>query len=201
MVNDNDLQSAILEETMKEMAKVGDPNLVSDVLHNLNEIGAEGKMSKAYKVNPERDESLITLYSTFDGTASTVLRTMAPKLLRKRIPRIPEAPREKWGDLAFSLTPPKDALTRPKFLCDLHVSNPRREWLDSIGLNGRYCPKDNLANAYEVGRHRRSYHHDEDALITQAETKEQQELYNSYQKNIADILTAQAKGSRRNVSD
>ena len=195
MVNDNDLQAAILEETMKEVTKSDNADLMASVLHNLNEIGAEGQMSKAYKVNPERDGSYLTLYSTIDGTESNVLRTMVPKLIRKRFPRIPEVPPEKWGALAFSLQPPADAVSYQKLLCDLHPKNAKREWLDEIGLAGRSCQKANLRNAFEVARHRRAYHHDEDGTITAAEQRELAQETRDYQKSIAQILAGQARAS------
>ena len=199
MVNNDDLQAAIFEETMNEVAKKASPEMLTSILHNLGEIGAEGSMSQAYKVNAERDDSYITLYSTFDGTASTILRTMAPKVMRKRIPRIPEAPQAKWGDLAFSLAPPKDVVERPKFLCDLHTKNAKREWLDENGLAGRFCPKSNLANPYEVLRHRRAYHNDENNMIQLAEQREIEQQTRDYQKSISEILAAQARESRPNA--
>jgi hypothetical protein len=195
MTSDNDLQAAILEETMKEAMKSSNPDLITSMLHNLNEIGAEGQMSKAYKVNPERDETYITLYNTVDGTESNVLRTMVPKLIRKRFPRIPEVPPERWGTLAFALTPPKDLVPKAKMLCDLHPKNARREWLDEIGLAGRLCNKSNLRNAFEVARHRRAYHHDEDGTIVAAEARELAEETRNYQKSIAEILAGRARAS------
>ena len=201
MTTDNDLQAAILEETMKEAIKTADPNLMAGMLHNLNEIGAEGQMSKAYKVNPERDEAYITLYNTVDGTESNVLRTMVPKLIRKRFPRIPEVPPERWGTLAFALQPPKNLPEKTKMLCDLHPQNAKREWLDQIGLSGRYCQKSNLRNAFEVARHRRAYHHDEDGTITAAEQRELAQETRDYQKSIAEILTQTARGGRQKVAD
>ena len=192
MVNDRELQADILEETMKEVIKQADPNLVAGLLHNLNEIGAEGQMSKAYKVNPERDEAYMSLYNTVDGTESIVLRTMVPKLMRKRFPRIPEVPPERWGDMAFALTPPKGLVEKTKLLCDLHPKNAKREWLDEIGLEGRYCQKSNLRNAFEVKRHRKAYHRDEDGTITAAEERQLAEETRDFQKSIAQILTAQA---------
>ena len=192
MVNDRELQADILEETMKEVIKQADPNLVAGLLHNLNEIGAEGQMSKAYKVNPERDEAYMSLYNTVDGTESIVLRTMVPKLMRKRFPRIPEVPPERWGDMAFALQPPKGLVEKTKLLCDLHPKNAKREWLDEIGLEGRYCQKSNLRNAFEVKRHRKAYHRDEDGTITAAEERQLAEETRDFQKSIAQILTAQA---------
>ena len=192
MVNDNDLEAAILEETMKEAVKLADPNLIAGMLHNLNEIGAEGQMSKAYKVNPERDEAYISLFNTVDGTESVVLRTMVPKLIRKRFPRIPEVPPERWGDIAFALRPPANLPEKTKLLCDLHPKNAKREWLDEIGLEGRYCQKSNLRNAFEVKRHRRAFHKDEDGTITAAEERQLAEETRDFQKSIAQILSVQA---------
>lgn len=194
MAGDDELQAAILEETMKEVTKAGNPELVNEILHNLGEIGVEGKMGNVFAIDPERDEDMIALYSTFDGTVSMVPKVMAPKMLRKRIPRIPEAPREKWGTLAFSLAVPKDVPVRSKLLCDLNPKNAKREWLDSIGLGGRFCSKDNLSSVYEVQRHRRLYHKDEDVQITQAEALEREAEVREYQKNIAAILASQVKG-------
>ena len=192
MVNNNDLEADILEEAMKEVIKQADPNLVAGLLHNLNEIGAEGQMSKAYKVNPERDEAYMSLYNTVDGTESIVLRTMVPKLMRKRFPRIPEVPPERWGDMAFALQPPKGLVEKTKLLCDLHPKNAKREWLDEIGLEGRYCQKSNLRNAFEVKRHRKAYHRDEDGTITAAEERQLAEETRDFQKSIAAILAGQA---------
>lgn len=194
MAGDEELQAAILEETIKEVSKAGNPELVNEILHNLGEIGVEGKMGNVFAIDPERDEDLIPLYSTFDGTVSLVPKVMAPKMLRKRIPRIPEAPREKWGTLAFNLARPADAPVRNRLLCDLHPKNAKREWLDEIGLGGRFCPKDNLSSNYEVQRHRRLYHKDEDSQIVQAETRLREDEVREYQKNIAQILASQVKG-------
>lgn len=191
MVNES-MEAAILEEAMKEITK--SPELVSDVLHNLNEIGAEGTMSNVYAVDKERDDSYITLYSTFDGTASTVLKVMAPKMLRKRIPRIPEAPAAMWGQLAFSLNPPKNVVERPKFLCDLNPDNPKREWLDSVGLAGKICPKANLANQFEVLRHRRLVHGDVNSMIELAEQREREAEQREYQKSLITLIAKQAEG-------
>lgn len=199
MTSDNDLQSAILEETMKEITKAGNADLVGEVLHNLGEIGAEGKMSKVFARDPERDDSYMNVYSTFDGTASYVPKVMVPKMLRKRVPRIPEAPQEKWGTLAFSLTEPKDVVARPTFMCDLHPQNAKREWLDTMGLAGRFCPKANLSSPYEVLRHRRMYHPDEDFMISDAEKKAIDEQTREYQRNIAEILASQARGRGRSA--
>ena len=197
MTTDNELQAAILEETMKEALKTADPNLMAGMLHNLNEIGAEGQMSKAYKVNAERDDSYMWLYNTYDGTGSYVLKTMVPKLIRKRFPRIPEVPPALWGSIAFGLTPPKDLKEKAKLLCDLHPQNAKRDWLDAIGLEGRLCNKSNLRNAFEVARHRRAYHKDEDGTIKAAEERQLSEETRDYQKSIAQMLTAAAKSASK----
>lgn len=189
---DAELDARILEEGMKEYQSSGNADLLTSQLHNLKEIGAEGSMTDAYKVDKERDGSYMTVYSTVDGTPSTVLKTMVPKMMRKRLPRIPEVPREKWGQLAFSLTP-TEVPNRMRLMCDLHPDSARRDWLDTIGLAGRLCSKENLVSPYEVERHRRIYHPDEDAAIRLAEGREIERETLAYQRAIAEMIKAQVK--------
>ncbi len=181
---DDQLQADILEEAMKEAIK--DPNLVSSILHNLGELGVQGQMGDATVANPERDASYITIYSTLDGTPSTILRSMAPKTLRKRLPSDNTVPREKRGQLAFSLVQNISPVV-PEYPCILHPENPMREWLDGHGLLGKVCYK-KLTSQFSVRRHVETRHKHENAQIKEEEATERDREYREYQRATVELL-------------
>jgi hypothetical protein len=196
MVMDNDLTAEILQEALNSAKSGKAEDLMSEMMMSLGEIGIpDGKMSKAYAVNPERDDTYITIYSTVNGVASDILRLMAPKVLSKVVKDGPDIPAGMVGKRAFSLTR-GDFPEKPKFLCDLHKDNPKREWLDANGLAGIICRKANLASAYEVLRHRRFTHHDEHLLIDKLQNDERDNEMRDYQRSVMAILAKQAEGPK-----
>lgn len=190
---DDALQAGILEEGLKQM-KEGKGDLLTEAMVNLGEIGVQGQMSHAYTVNPERDDSYVTVYSTLNGTPSTILRSMAPKVLSKRLSASPDVPQEMWGKLAFSLRQ-TIATKDPMFPCDLHPESPMREWLDSVGVD-TICNK-KLSSAFSKRRHRETRHKHEDAQIKDAEQRELDAEQREFQRATIEMMRSQAR--RTNV--
>lgn len=187
---DDELQAEIFEEAMKEF-KGGNADLLNDVLHNLGEIGIEGAMKRAQVANPERDDSYMTLYSTLDGTPSTVLRSMVPKLLRKRLATTSDVPPDLRGKLAFSIA---QTIT-PKVAdvpCMLHPRHALREWLDDNGLQGRTCTK-MLANTFSQRKHMETRHKAEYAQMKDAQDRERDEEQRAFQRATIEMMKAQGR--------
>lgn len=151
------LAEALIDE-VKSTRGAKSPVISRDLADSLS-IGSDKKsqMSGAATDDPDRDESYVTVYSTLNGAASTILVAMLPKVIRKRIAEENWYPREKWGKLAFSLAPVEEP-KRQNHMCMLHTDHAMREQLDAMGLVGVTCAKSNIPNVVEVRRHMQHRH-------------------------------------------
>ena len=151
------LAEALIDE-VKATRGAKAPVISRDLADSLG-IGADKKsqMSGASTDDPDRDESYVTVYSTVNGAASTILVAMLPKVIRKRIAKENWYPQEMWGKLAFSLAPVEEA-KRQNHMCMLHNDHAMRGQLDDMGLTGVTCAKNNIPNVVEVRRHMKHRH-------------------------------------------
>jgi hypothetical protein len=110
-----------------------------------------------------------SVWSMEDGTESRPLTHKLSEVLRKRNPN--GSP--KFWMPGMPGNPPEQK--RGVLLCQLHQDHDDREWLDSIGLTGRYCKKATLMSEFDVETHMLNRHRQETALIQTALDRRQRE--------------------------
>lgn len=129
------------------------------------------RMSGAGTENPDRDESYVTVYSTWDNAPSEVLVSMLSKVIRKRFAKENWIPQDLWGRMAFSLKPlPDREPDRLNFQCMLNPQHPMRETLDELGLAGVTCTKTGIPTAVGADKHFKASHKDAYAVWEKGRT-------------------------------
>lgn len=153
-------------------------------------------------------EHKVAIYSTMDGTTSIVTTDMLAKKLKP-----------KNGAKAFAIDPPPgkqyvtDEVTGfPRLVnpgarkCLLHPEHPDREWLDGIGLAGKFCMnptggkpggKENIPNEYEQRLHMERSHRQEWKTIQEAKVERDRQEDRALQRAQMEAMTTLAERSSR----
>ena len=119
-----------------------------------------------------------------------VLYYMLPQVLRTRRPD---------GSYRWTVNDPGKEPRRGQFKCLLHPVVPsftneeveRRRRYDTLGF--RVCPKDNLANPYEVRRHMQLKHRAEWASIEEERKDRERQEDRQLQKTMVEALAGKVK--------
>ncbi len=163
-------------------------------------LGLDGK-DNTQTVSSNSDEHVI-VYSTLDGEPHEILRLDARRALTKRLANgrpafwIPEmggpAPARTSGSIPCYLDPDFDESDRPD-----HIN---REWIDSIGLRGRFCngsaPDKNNAHFvsdYDRDAHMAMKHRREWATINTALGRQREAMYRAGDKDMREAMMALAQ--------
>jgi hypothetical protein len=128
------------------------------------------------------------IYATLDGEPIIVTRKRARKLLERTLPD---------GRFMFQADSKKaPPYQKGAVKCFLHKYSEERDLMDSLGLQGKFCPAGQLANAYakhihETGKHVKSYQilerHRDDAK-EKATIERQDRQFNATMEQNAAIL-------------
>jgi hypothetical protein len=127
------------------------------VLEKIDQQVGNMKVQESF-VTDAKNVDTINVYSTVDGTASSVLVSMLSKILRRRVPADPNIPDKHHGKRAFALTVPKNLPVRLRLLCWLHPEHAMREELDQLGMTTAICRKSNLPSEFEAQMHVQTKH-------------------------------------------
>lgn len=148
-------------------------------------------------VKGQTSEAWVHLYSTKDGTVSTVTVENA----RKKTKMYDAAGKPSWSTRpipGFEYT--RDKVTgRPikvnphALKCRLHVDSEDREWLDSIGLAGQECPKSNIPSQFRLQRHMEIKHKAEWATIQREENESKEQESRGLMRMQAEAMQALAQ--------
>ena len=155
-------------------------------------IGANAEESGAYGIRTT-DREKVRLYNTMTGQPSDVLIYMVSKKLGNK-----RGDGKSW----WTLNPdeaPEWALGT--IICQLHPDHPDREWLDSIGLQGRTCApmtgehKSNITSDFELKQHMAKKHRVEHATIVMAQERDEKEEERRWQRTLMESVSGKSDGS------
>lgn len=150
--------------------------------------------TKMRRVKGDPDwESYVTLYSTYDGKPSTVLRGMVQKKLQQRWPEEANVPEVLWGRPVFTRKPLVEYKPGNN-LCFLNPDHPDHEFIVKIGLGGVTCRKRNLPTEFAARQHGEHKHGDEWKAYVEAKglrEREQSEYRTAEQNDIMRALLQQ----------
>lgn len=180
-----------MEDTQKQQKDPEREALIAEMLRDATKTELPSDLTKNPILNPDDKEApptvvnkitsagYVFVWDTRTYQKAPVLYYMLPQILRQRRPD---------GSYRWSVNDPHKETRRGTFKCLLHKDNPNREHYTSLGF--RVCPKDNLANQYQVTRHMQLKHKAEWAAIEQekrdkerAEDRELQHLLLASQIN------------------
>jgi hypothetical protein len=142
-------ETVTVEETQKQMQQAAErEEQRRDLLKQVEGIEQDESEIKFIDTSPRRPMAII--YATLDGEPIVVTRKRARKLLERSLP-----------DGRFMFTADINrapAYQKGAVKCFLHKNSPERALMDSLGLQGKFCPAGQLANAYakyihESGKH------------------------------------------------
>jgi hypothetical protein len=162
-----------------------------DLLHQVEGINQDESEIVFADTSPRRPMAII--YAMLDGEPLVVTRKRARKLLERKLPDgrfmftadIKKAPTYKKGDVK----------------CFLHRDSPERELMDSLGLQGKFCPAGQLANAYakyihESGKHVKTWDiwqkHVSDQKERQAVERQDRQFEATMEQNAAILELARS---------
>lgn len=199
MTNDysNDYLAAL---ELAEQAMPVDPRArglgVDDLAETVGTVSDEdgnpvGGTSKMRRVKGDDDwENTTVLYSTLDGSPSTVLRGMVTKKLQQRWPEVNQVPEVLWGKPVFTRKP---LLTYKmgENLCFLNPKHKERDFIVAIGLGSITCRKSNLPTEFAARQHGEHKHSAEWASYVEAKAlrdREQSEYRTIEQSQIMQQL-------------
>lgn len=174
MPTDKEIQDAIADaladaaiETLKtEGPAAADPGLLEQIagMDTGNKMRGGAFVDEASKL----DDQLITVYSTYDGTPSTILVSMLSKQLRKKFnSNHVEVPQHMIGARAFSVT--QTIFPEREYLkCIFHEESLIRQEIDEAGYKGFYCVKDDMRTKQDVALHAEHRHRIETKAVMYA---------------------------------
>lgn len=152
------------------------------------ELGDSVAMTRVL-ADPEWEET-VTIYRTINGAPVQVLTGMLNKTLRKRHGKNDSTvPPHLRGKPVFSRQPIVEYVQNNN-LCRLHPNHPDREWLNSIGLQDRFCGKDNLASEFDQYMHFTRKHPQAATVVKAAEEKRREKREDVLVQQNAEILSA-----------
>jgi len=136
----------------------------------------------------------ITMYHTMTGQPSEVLEYMVAKKLGHKRPD-----GKSWWTLNKDSAP---AWVRGTIKCQLHPEHEDREWLDSIGLQGRTCSplrgrhKQNMDSDFALERHMEVKHPREWATIQREHARVEQQEERDFQRALMTQLAGNAPAKK-----
>jgi hypothetical protein len=132
-------QTVTEEDAQSEMAHIAEREEDRrDMLHQIEGIEQDESEIQFIDTSPRRPMAI--LYATLDGEPIVVTRKRARTLFQRRLPD---------GRPMFVADIKKaPAYQKGAVKCFLHKDSPEREVMDSLGLQGKFCPAGQLANAY-----------------------------------------------------
>jgi hypothetical protein len=135
-----------------------------------------------------------SVWSMQDGTESRPLTHKLSEVLRKRNP---DGSPKFWMPGMPGKPPDQKLGVLP---CKLYADHDDREWLDSIGLIGRYCEKATLRSEFDVETHMLNRHPQENALIQNAlerrQREEERELQQLQLQALRSAVPTENRGKR-----
>jgi hypothetical protein len=156
------------EDVRQRMAQVAEREEDRrDMLHEIQ--GIEQDESEIVFVDTSPRRPMAILYATLDGEPLILTKKRARVLFQRRLPdgrpmftsKIENAPAYQKGAVK----------------CFLHKDSPERELMNSLGLQGKFCPAGQLANAYAKHVH---------------ETVKHVKTWDIYQRHVSDTKEQQA---------
>ena len=132
----------------------------------------------------ERGRDKVTIYHVATGEASQCLYYMVADKCTMVGPD---------GKYIWTINPAEAATPhRGTYKCQLHPEHPDREWLDSIGLAGIECTKDNIPTVWQVREHARKKHNSALEAIKEAEARREREEDREAQRVMREAMQALA---------
>ncbi len=146
-------ETVTVEDTQRQMQHVAEREEDRrDMLHEIQGIEQDESEIVFADTSPRRPMAI--LYATLDGEPLILTKKRARVLFQRRLPdgrpmftsKIENAPAYQKGAVK----------------CFLHKDSDERGVMDSLGLQGKFCPAGQLANAYakhihETGKHVKSW--------------------------------------------
>ena len=170
-------KEVIMEDSQKKQIDPERESLIQEMLRDAKKTDLSSSLDKEPVIHRGDAElpapmvrSKITsagyvfVYDTRTFQKAPVLYYMLPQILRTR---------RQDGSYRWTVNDPGKEPRRGQFKCQLHKDNPNRAHYDTLGF--RVCPKDNLANPYEVRRHMQLKHKAEWAAIEEARKEQERQ--------------------------
>lgn len=136
----------------------------------------------------ERTRTRATLYSTKDGTPSSIPIYMVGRTIRKTF---------KDGTPAFSVRP-KVEYKQGTIKCMLHPDHEDRSILREVGLDHLTCPKANIRSVYDQRLHMEHRHQKEWKTMQEHEERKKEEAERQYRQEQQDLMRAQMESLQKN---
>lgn len=144
-----------------------------DLLSQVDGIEQDESEIQFIDTSPRRPMAII--YATLDGEPLVVTRKRARILFQRRLPDGRPMFRAPQEDGSRPASVPEYKKGNEK--CFLHKNSPDRELMDSLGLQGKFCPAGQLANAYAKHIH---------------ESQKHVKTWEIWEKHTADVKEAEA---------
>lgn len=198
-------QQATLATEAAAQHGTGPDGMVPDG-HEAISAGGTNFQMKEFSKNRER----MTLYHRPDGEPRRVMRIDAGHLLARRLP---DGTPEFWfPELGDQFKPPEYKLGN--VICYLwpngkdDVPNSDRKWVDSLGLEGKYCNagnplargRDNFRTIFDRDTHMESKHNTEWGVIQRAQDTALREEDREYQRATLELLRRQVEGDNNGAT-
>ncbi len=191
---DEAIREQALDAAIEEMKSISSAD-GEQILSKIDQHVGNMKVEESFVVDSQFVDT-VNIYSTVDGTPSTVLVSMLSKVLRRRVPPDSNIPERFHGQRAFALKPPEDVPVRQKLLCWLHPDHPMREELDELGLTTATCRKANIPSEFEVQSHVQMKHKRTWATIEAHRSEIRQQQGIDAQMQQAEAMTTLAEELR-----
>lgn len=145
----------------------------------------------------QTSEAWVTIYSTKDGTASTVTTDAAKRkiLLKadgKNVFSLKPDPRYQYVRDTVTGFPVKVSPNR--YQCRLHPEHGDREWLDSIGLAGQECRVDTIPSLFQLDLHMKVKHRQEHETILREQNASKENEAIDVQRATLEAMRTMAGG-------
>ena len=124
----------------------------------------------------------VYVYDTRTKQKAPVLYYMLHQILRTR---------RKDGSVRWTVIDPGEEPTRGQYQCLLHKSDPSRKGYDDLGFP--VCPRDHLANRYEVRRHMQLKHRAEWAAIEEDRKDRERQEDREMQQKMMEAMAGKAQ--------
>lgn len=152
----------------------------------------EGTGIHAQGVGGTSTAAYVSLYAAKDGTVSTVTTDAARKKVTSGNFLLRPDPKYQYRRDRVTGRPVK--VSETALLCRLHPDSADREWLDSIGLAGRECTKDNIPSQFMLLQHMDKKHHQEWLSIQREESERKEQESRDLIRMQAEAMAKMAGG-------